>query len=49
MLVILYSMTSTKKKAELLFRKKITGGLITARLLQDVILDYADGLTRYGG
>ncbi|KAI7882272.1 hypothetical protein K492DRAFT_215793 [Lichtheimia hyalospora FSU 10163] len=46
-LVILYSMTSTKKKAELLFRKKITGGLITARLLQDVILDYADGLTSY--
>ncbi|KAI8093433.1 Fanconi anaemia protein FANCD2 [Halteromyces radiatus] len=46
-LFILYSMTSTKKKAEKIFQKKIQSSLITANLIKETILHHADGLSGY--
>ncbi|KAI8143482.1 Fanconi anaemia protein FancD2 nuclease-domain-containing protein [Fennellomyces sp. T-0311] len=46
-LIILHSMASMKKKAEALLRKKIISGLITSPLIQETILQHADGLAGY--
>ncbi|KAI9475361.1 Fanconi anemia protein FancD2 nuclease-domain-containing protein [Zychaea mexicana] len=46
-LFILYSMTSTKKKADQIFRKKIADGLITSSLLEESIMHHGHGLASY--
>ncbi|KAG2226033.1 hypothetical protein INT45_002499 [Circinella minor] len=46
-LFILHSMTSTKKKAELIFRKKISTGLITSSLLQESVFHHPHALASY--
>ncbi|ORZ16363.1 Fanconi anaemia protein FancD2 nuclease-domain-containing protein [Absidia repens] len=48
-LFILYSMTSMKKKAEVIFRKKVQSGLITPTLLKETLLCHANGLSGYWG
>ncbi|CAO3636846.1 unnamed protein product [Mucor hiemalis] len=48
-LIILYSMTSMKKKVETIFKKKIIRGSITANLIQETITYHADGLLSYWG
>ncbi|KAI7899702.1 Fanconi anaemia protein FANCD2 [Cokeromyces recurvatus] len=46
-LIILYSMTSIKKKVEGVIRKKIIKGHITASLIQETIMYHSDGLAGY--
>lgn len=46
-LIVLHSMTSMKKKAEQIFRKKVISGFITPELVQDSILQHANGLSAY--
>ncbi|ORX54484.1 hypothetical protein DM01DRAFT_1362850 [Hesseltinella vesiculosa] len=48
-LLIFYSMASTKKKTEGIIRKKIMAGLITSRLIKEVLVDHAAGLASYWG
>ncbi|CEP15345.1 hypothetical protein [Parasitella parasitica] len=48
-LIILYSMTSMKKKVEGAVKKKITQGYITGPLVQETILNHPDGLAGYWG
>lgn len=43
-LIILYSMTSMKKKIEAIIKKKIIQGSITSALIQETIMCHADGL-----
>ncbi|KAI7888348.1 Fanconi anaemia protein FANCD2, partial [Mucor mucedo] len=46
-LIILYSMTSMKKKVEAIIKKKIIQGSITAALIQETIMCHSDGLLGY--
>ncbi|KAI8384781.1 Fanconi anaemia protein FANCD2 [Radiomyces spectabilis] len=46
-LFILHSMTSMKKKAEQIFRKKIINRAITAQLIQLTLTNHGDALTGY--
>ncbi|KAI9470628.1 MAG: Fanconi anemia protein FancD2 nuclease-domain-containing protein, partial [Benjaminiella poitrasii] len=46
-LIILYSMTSIKKKVEGVIRKKIIQGQITASLIQEAVVYHSDGLSGY--
>lgn len=46
-LIILYSMTSMKKKVEVIIKKKIIQGSITATLIQETIMCHSDGLLGY--
>ncbi|KAG1109980.1 hypothetical protein G6F42_015475 [Rhizopus arrhizus] len=48
-LIILYSMTSMKKKVEGLIKKKIINGCITGPLVQETIGNHPDGLAGYWG
>ncbi|GAA5812259.1 hypothetical protein MFLAVUS_005709 [Mucor flavus] len=48
-LIILYSMTSMKKKVEAIIKKKIVQGYITSALVQETIMCHADGLLGYWG
>lgn len=43
-LIILYSMTSTKKKVEGMIKKKIINGSISTRLIEETINYHSDGL-----
>lgn len=43
-LIILYSMTSTKKKVEGIIKKKIISGGISTPLIQETIQYHSDGL-----
>lgn len=46
-LIILYSMTSMKKKVENVIKKKIMNGCITGSLVQETIRNHPDGLAGY--
>ncbi|KAI8982985.1 Fanconi anaemia protein FANCD2 [Pilobolus umbonatus] len=46
-IIILYSMPSTKKKIEQIVKKKMTMGCITTQLLQETIVEHANGLSKY--
>lgn len=48
-LIILYSMTSMKKKVEGVIKKKIINGCITGPLVQETIGNHPDGLAGYWG
>ncbi|KAI8640920.1 Fanconi anaemia protein FANCD2, partial [Parasitella parasitica] len=48
-LIILYSMTSIKKKVEGAVKKKIICGYITGPLVQETIINHPDGLAGYWG
>ncbi|KAI8054183.1 Fanconi anaemia protein FancD2 nuclease-domain-containing protein, partial [Gilbertella persicaria] len=46
-LIILYSMTPLKKRVETIIRKKIIQGSIAASLIQETIMQHAEGLAGY--
>lgn len=47
MLLILHSIKSSKKKVEVIFRKKISAGLFTQSLLKETIINHHAGLEYY--